>query len=90
MKSLTRQFLTTFNGSLKAFLDEENAVIRESHFAGAPGNEIEGPMAAVILGGLVTSTALNLLVLPALASRWLRFKNSTGRYPAPVAGQQQN
>ena len=40
--------------------------------AGAPGNEIEGPMAAVILGGLVTSTALNLLVLPSLARRWLR------------------
>ncbi|TAM58991.1 MAG: efflux RND transporter permease subunit [Rhodanobacter sp.] len=41
--------------------------------AGAPGNEIEGPMAAVILGGLLTSTALNLLVLPMLAGRWLRF-----------------
>jgi Cu/Ag efflux pump CusA len=41
--------------------------------SGAPGNEIEGPMAAVILGGLVTSTALNLLVLPTLAARWLKF-----------------
>ncbi len=41
--------------------------------SGAPGNEIEGPMAAVILGGLLTSTALNLLVLPMLAGRWLRF-----------------
>lgn len=40
--------------------------------AGAPGNEIEGAMAAVILGGLVTSTLLNLLVLPALAARFLR------------------
>ena len=37
--------------------------------SGAAGNEIEGPMAIVILGGLITSTALNLLVLPALASR---------------------
>jgi len=43
--------------------------------AGAPGNEIEGPMAAVILGGLLTSTALNLLVLPMLAGRWLRFSS---------------
>lgn len=41
--------------------------------AGAPGNEIEGPMAAVILGGLVTSTLLNLLVLPLLASRLRSF-----------------
>ena len=35
----------------------------------APGREIEGAMATVILGGLVTSTALNLLVLPTLAFR---------------------
>jgi Cu/Ag efflux pump CusA len=33
------------------------------------GNEIEGPMARVILGGLVTSTALNLFVLPVLFRR---------------------
>ena len=35
-----------------------------------PGHEIEHPMAVVILGGLVTSTLLNLFVLP---SRYLRF-----------------
>jgi len=37
--------------------------------SGAAGREIEGPMAQVILGGLVTSTALNLLVLPVLYRR---------------------
>lgn len=42
--------------------------------SGQPGKEIEGPMAIVILGGLVTSTALNLLVLPTLALRYGRFK----------------
>ena len=31
-----------------------------------PGQEIEFPMAVVILGGLLTSTVLNLFVLPAL------------------------
>ena len=31
-----------------------------------PGQEIEHPMAIVIVGGLVSSTALNLLVMPAL------------------------
>ncbi|WP_233889487.1 efflux RND transporter permease subunit [Paraburkholderia flagellata] len=41
--------------------------------SGAPGNEIEGPMAIVILGGLITSTALNLIVLPTLALRYGRF-----------------
>jgi CzcA family heavy metal efflux pump len=41
--------------------------------AGTAGREIEGPMATVIVGGLVSSTALNLLVLPALAHRFGRF-----------------
>ena len=40
---------------------------------GEAGREIEGPMAIVILGGLITSTALNLLVLPTLALRYGRF-----------------
>jgi len=39
--------------------------------AGAePGNEIQAPMGVVILGGLLSSTALNMLVVPAL---YLRF-----------------
>jgi len=37
-----------------------------------PGQEIEGPMAVTVLGGLVSSTFLNLLVLPALAHRFSR------------------
>jgi CzcA family heavy metal efflux pump len=41
--------------------------------SGDPGREIEGPMAIVILGGLATSTFLNLLVLPALALRFGKF-----------------
>ena len=40
----------------------------------AAGREIEGPMAVVILGGLLTSMALNLLVLPTLALRYGRFE----------------
>jgi Cu/Ag efflux pump CusA len=47
--------------------------------AGEAGREIEGPMAIVILGGLLTSTALNLLVLPTLARRCGRFEK-----PAPL------
>ena len=42
--------------------------------SGEAGREIEGPMAIVILGGWVTSTALNLLVLPVLALRYGRFQ----------------
>ncbi len=37
---------------------------------GEPGNEIQSPMAQVILGGLLTSTFLNLVVVPVLYERW--------------------
>ena len=49
--------------------------------SGEAGCEIEGPMALVILGGLATSTALNLLVLPTLALRFGHF----GAKPTEVA-----
>jgi Cu/Ag efflux pump CusA len=41
---------------------------------GDPGREVEGPMAVVILGGLLSSMALNLIVLPTLALRYGRFE----------------
>ena len=44
--------------------------------AGSAGREVQGPMAAVILGGLVTSTLMSLLLLPALVLAY--------RYPAPA------
>jgi CzcA family heavy metal efflux pump len=39
-----------------------------------PGNEIERPMAIVILGGLATSTVLNLFLLPAIYGRFGRVR----------------
>ena len=45
-----------------------------------PGHEIEHPMAIVILGGLVSSTLLNLFVLPAL---YLRFGKGQFRSDTP-------
>ncbi len=38
-----------------------------------PGREIMGPMAAIIIGGLASSTALNLLLLPTLLLRYGKF-----------------
>jgi Cu/Ag efflux pump CusA len=35
-----------------------------------PGKEIMGPMAAIIIGGLTSSTVLNLLLLPSLLLRY--------------------
>ena len=34
----------------------------------APGNEIQSPMAKVILGGLLTSTLLNIFIVPMVYS----------------------
>jgi Cu/Ag efflux pump CusA len=39
---------------------------------GEPGNEIQAPMGAVILGGLSGATLLNLLVIPPLFARFAR------------------
>jgi len=45
-----------------------------------PGNEIQAPMGIVILGGLLTSTVLNLLVVPAL---YARFGRPSATAPVP-------
>jgi CzcA family heavy metal efflux pump len=47
-------------------------------FGGAPGRDVLEPMAVVILGGLLTATFMNLLIVPAL---YLRFGES--RVPEP-------
>jgi CzcA family heavy metal efflux pump len=49
-----------------------------------PGHEIEHPMALVILGGLVTSTLLNLFVVPSLYLRFAKPKASRKAPPEPV------
>ena len=39
-------------------------------FASGPGSEVQRPLAIVVIGGLVTSTALTLLLLPILFRRF--------------------
>ena len=41
--------------------------------SGEPGREIEGPMASIIVGGLFSSTILNLLILPTLLAKYGKF-----------------
>ena len=50
---------------------------------GKPGNEIQTPMAIVILFGLVSSTFLNMIVVPAL---YLRFGSVKHRLLVPTNG----
>jgi CzcA family heavy metal efflux pump len=52
--------------------------------SGETGREVQGPMAIVILGGLVTSTLMNLLVLPVLMWRFGPFGAAAGRVVAPA------
>lgn len=42
--------------------------------SGQPGREIEGPMATIIVGGLITSTVLNLLILPTVLLHFGKFE----------------
>ncbi len=48
--------------------------------SGQPGREIEGPMATIIVGGLVTSTILNLLILPTIMLHFGRFEKSETKF----------
>ena len=40
-------------------------------FATGPGSEVQRPLAVVVIGGLLSSTALTLFVLPVISS-WVK------------------
>lgn len=48
--------------------------------SGQPGREIEGPMATIIVGGLITSTILNLLILPTIMLHFGRFEKAQNTF----------
>lgn len=52
--------------------------------AGEPGSEIQAPMATVIMFGLLSSTALNMVVVPILYERFGRPIRSAGGEPDPT------
>jgi Cu/Ag efflux pump CusA len=55
--------------------------------ASGPGSEIQRPLAIVVIGGLVSSTALTLLLLPVLYRRFGQPRGAVARpaldSPAP-------
>jgi len=61
--------------------------------AGEPGKEIQQPMAVVILGGIITSTFLNMMVIPALYLKYGRgeavaaAREFAGARESPVASE---
>ena len=62
MERLNPVFMTALTAGL--------ALLPLALAGGEPGNEIQSPMAVVVLGGLLTSLALNMVVLPVLFQRW--------------------
>ena len=72
-------------------------------FASGPGSEIQKPLAIVVIGGLITSTALTLILLPILFRRfgipetedaneigplkWTHFANSRSFYRQPASSE---
>ncbi len=54
--------------------------------AGQPGKEIQQPMAVVILGGIVTSTFLNMIVIPPLYMRYGRAAAAVTPALSPAEG----
>ncbi|SDK31132.1 heavy metal efflux pump, CzcA family [Methylophilus rhizosphaerae] len=55
--------------------------------SGEPGREIEGPMATIIVGGLISSTILNLLILPTIMLHFGKFEK-TAVFEATRSSQQ--
>jgi Cu/Ag efflux pump CusA len=51
-----------------------------------PGQEIEHPMAVVILGGLLASTFINLFVVPSLYLKFAKSRKTKAAAAAAPAG----
>jgi CzcA family heavy metal efflux pump len=73
--TLKSEGVTLYDRIIRGSLDRLNPILMTALAAGLaliplaiagdePGNEIQSPMAKVILGGLLTSTFLNLIVVP--------------------------
>jgi hypothetical protein len=82
-RAVRRGALERVNPILMTALAAELALIPRALEVGEPGSEIQAPMAIVILFGLLSSTALNMLVVPALNLRFgaLRFAETGDSVP---------
>lgn len=71
---IMRGSLDRFNPILMTALCSALALIPLALRGSLPGNEIQSPMAKVILGGLLTSTFLNAFIIP-IVYEWMNRKN---------------
>ena len=70
MEAIRQGAMERLNPILMTALTAGLALIPLALAAGEPGNEIQLPMAQVILGGLISSTLLNMIVIPALLAQF--------------------
>ena len=69
-EAVRRGSMERLNPVLMTALAAGLALIPLAISGGDPGNEIQSPMAIVVLGGLLTAVALNMVVVPALFLRY--------------------
>lgn len=70
MQAIKQGSMERLNPILMTALTAGLALIPLAIAVGEPGNEIQSPMAQVILGGLMSSTLLNMVVIPALFAQF--------------------
>lgn len=75
--SIVRGSLDRLNPILMTALTSALALIPLALRGDLPGNEIQSPMAKVILGGLLTSTLLNAFIIP-IVYEWMHKKDDNG------------
>ena len=67
---MIRGSLERINPILMTALTTGFALLPLALAQGEPGSEIEAPMSLVILGGLITASFLNLIIVPVLFRKW--------------------
>lgn len=83
-EAITRGSLERLAPILMTALTAGLALVPLAMGGGEPGNELQTPMAIVILGGLLSATALNMVVIPALF--WVSGERSLQRGDAVSLG----
>lgn len=70
IQAIRQGAMERLNPILMTALTAGLALIPLAIAVGEPGNEIQSPMAQVILGGLLSATLLNMVVIPALLAQF--------------------